>query len=105
MKLNYVRATVVFYPPSRGGRPTVPVGDGYAPYLRPRGATFYGLAVRLYGMPDHGGQYDVPYSVEIEMTYHPRRDYSSLTPGATFIIVEGPQAVGEGEVMSRRYER
>lgn len=105
MKKTYLRARVMFYSPQRGGRPVVPVGDGYAPYLRPHGATSYGLAIRVNGMPDHGGQHEVSYSVEMELTYYPGQDYTSLTPGATFLLVEGPKVVGEGEITSGRYER
>lgn len=105
MNKTYVRARVVFYAPQRGGRPVVPVGDGYAPYLRLHRATSYGMAVRVNGMPDHGGQYEVFYPVEIELTYYPSQNYTSLTPGATFLLIEGPKAVGEGEIVSWRYEK
>lgn len=103
--MNYVKARVVFYSPQRGGRLTVPVGDGYAPYLRPDGFTAYGAAVRVRGMPDHESQHEVTYAVEIELTYYPHPEYWSLIPGATFLLVEGPKVVGNGEITSEHYER
>jgi hypothetical protein len=101
MQRNYVQARVLFY--ARGGRSTVPIGDGYAPYLR--AASFADvLAVRVNGMPLEG-KFDTEYGVALELTHHPRIDYSKLKEGTNFFLLEGPKTVGEGVVTSAIYEQ
>ncbi len=103
-RMNCVKAWVRFFAPEEGGRPVPPVGDGYAPYLR-TSTGHQGLAIRVNGMPELGGQFGVPYDVELELSYHPALDYSMVQLGTSFSLVEGPKVVGEGKVISSRYEK
>jgi len=98
MTIYYIRAKVLFYPYDRGGRVCLPVGDGYAPYVRIEGAS-HDLAVRLNGLPLEG-IYDVQYDVEMELMYHPQVDYGVMSIGKTFTLVEGIKAIGEGFMVS-----
>jgi hypothetical protein len=103
MQRSYLKADVRFYRPEKGGRAFVPVSDGYAPYLR--AATLStDLPARLNGIPSNG-KYDTSYEVEIELSYHPKLDYSSLTEGSKVELVEGPKVVGEGIVTSKIYTK
>ena len=98
---NYVRAKVIFYPPIRGGRVCVPMGDGYAPYLRVASAAG-DLAIRVDGLPSNG-MFDMEYEVRLELTYHPRISYFNLEEGTRFLLIEGPKVIGEGVVWSAIY--
>lgn len=101
MQRSYVKAKLLFYPPARGGRQLVPVGDGYAPYLR-AGSFTNALAIRVNGMPSEG-KFDTEYEAALELTYYPRVDYSKLQEGTRFLLLEGPKTVGEGVVTSAIY--
>jgi translation elongation factor EF-Tu-like GTPase len=100
---SYLKARVEFYSSERGGRPFVPIRDGYAPYVR-SAATTQDLPVRVNGMPING-KYEMPYDVEVELMYHPKIDYSALVEGTEFTLVEGTKTVGEGAITSPIYER
>ena len=103
MKRSYVKAKVQFYPRTLGGRSCVPFGDGYAPYLR-ASMLSEDLAIRINGMPS-SGQYETEYEVELELSYHPRLDYSQLIEKTAFKLIEGPRIVGRGVITSPIYER
>lgn len=103
-RMSYVKAWVRFFAPEEGGRPVLPVGNGYAPYLR-TSTGHQDLAIRVNGMPEQGGQFGVPYDVELELSYHPALDYSTVQPGTSFSLVEGPKVIGEGKVIASRYEK
>ena len=100
---SYLKACVQFFSVDHGGRPFVPIRNGYAPYIR-SDANAQDLAVRINGMPING-KYETPYDVEIELTYHPRVDYSCLINGTKFTMIEGSKTVGEGTVTSAIYQR
>lgn len=80
----------------------MPVGTGYAPYLRIPGEDDI-YAVRINEMPSDG-EYSDEYAIEVELTYHPRIDYSSLLKADRFEIIEGPTVVDEGRAISRCQE-
>jgi hypothetical protein len=103
METSYVKARVLLYPMHRGGRPSVLIGDGYAPYVRIAGLAS-DLPIRINGMP-RDGRYEVSYDVELELSYHPRIDYSQLREDVQIQIIEGPKVVGEGVVTSAVYLR
>lgn len=50
---------------------------------------------------DHECQLGQPVGVTMELTNHPRVDYSEVLPGSTFTIREGGKIVGYGKVISR----
>jgi len=94
----FIRASVLFFPPARGGRPSLPIGDGYAPDLRV--ATLdHDLAVIFYNLP-FGGAFDTFYPIGIELRYYPRSDYWHLKNGGEFEIIMGPRIEGRGRVES-----
>jgi hypothetical protein len=99
----YVKAQITFYEHERGGRPFVPIRDGYAPYLRVEGS-IVDLPVRVIGMPLNG-RFGVAHQVELELMYPSKLDYGTLVEGCGFKVVEGPKIVGEGVVLSSAYER
>ena len=103
MQQSFVKARVLFYAPNRGGRPYVPIRDGYAPYIRAEGLA-EDLAIRVNKMPLNG-KYETWYDVELELSYHPRIDYSPLVKETAFKLIEGPKIVGEGVVTSPIFER
>ncbi len=103
MERSYVKAKVLFYSPSRGGRPFVPIRDDYAPYLR-SGLFAEDLAIRINGMPLNGN-YEIEYEVELELSYHPRIDYSPLMEKSQFKLIEGRKIIGKGIVTSVIYQR
>ena len=76
----------------------MPVGSGYAPYIR-TSSLKEDLPVRLYGLPE-SGNFDAEYNVELELSYHPRIDYSGLKSGDEFSLIEGVKVVGSGVISS-----
>jgi len=104
MKRFYVKADVLFFSSNQGGRFCVPVGDGYAPYLRIVSSEIV-FPVRINGMPTVASKFEITYAVELELTYYPQIDYSSLIFGITFELVEGPKVIGNGKITSNKYER
>jgi hypothetical protein len=98
MSLSHAKAAVLFFSPQRGGRPCVPVLDGYAPYIRSK-VLPVDLAIRVNGMPVNG-KYETSYNVTLEFTYHPKIDYSALVSGLSFQLVEGLKHIGEGTITS-----
>jgi hypothetical protein len=103
VELNYVKASVLFFAPCRGGRHFVPIRDGYAPYVRVGGLA-EDLPVRVNGMPING-QYETSYEVDLELSYHPKLSYSALQPNTVFEIIEGPKIIGEGIIISEIFQR
>jgi hypothetical protein len=90
----HILAEVTFKPHSAGGRPMMPVGSGYAPYLR-SGLTSEALAVRVNNVPA-GAQFGQAINVTIELSYYPKFDYGALAEGLPIQLVEGPKVVAEG---------
>ena len=103
MQQSFTKARVLFYSPSRGGRPYVPIRDGYAPYIRAEGLS-QDLPIRVNKMPLNG-KYETRYDVELELSYHPTMDYSPLVEGTAFKLIEGPKTIGEGVITSAIFER
>ena len=79
----------------------MPVGNGYAPYIRSK-ALPDDYMVRIMGLPEIGA-FGQTYEIDVELSYHPRLDYSSLRPGTHFLLVEGPKTIGSGEVRSEMF--
>lgn len=90
----HILAEVTFKPYSAGGRPMMPVGSGYAPYLR-SGLAHEDLAVRVSDVPS-GAQFGQAINVTIELSYYPKLDYGALTEGVPIQLIEGPKVVAEG---------
>ena len=90
----HVLAEVTFKPHNAGGRPVMPVGSGYAPYLR-SGLVDEDLAVRVNNVPV-GAAFGQPIMVTIELSYHPKLNYGVLSEGVQIQFVEGPKVVAEG---------
>jgi hypothetical protein len=90
----HVLAEVAFKPHNAGGRPMMPVGSGYAPYLRSE-VTAEDLAVRVNNVPA-GADFGQTISVSIELSYYPQQDYGPLVDGVPIQLIEGPKVVAEG---------
>lgn len=90
----HVLAEVTFKAHAAGGRPMMPVGSGYAPYLR---SSLVGedLAVRVNNVPV-GADFGQTISVSIELSYYPQQDYGALAEGVAIQLIEGPKIVAEG---------
>ena len=89
-----VKVQVVFNPPSQGGRHTMPVGSGYAPYLR-SGLVQDDLAVRVEGIP-LGASFGDNIEILLELCYYPKINYGSLKQGVPVQLIEGIKVVAEG---------
>lgn len=89
----HILAEVTFKPHSAGGRAAIPIGSGYAPYLR-SGLTHEDLAVRI-NVPS-GTQFDQAINITIELSYYPKRDYGALAEGVPIQLMEGPKIIAEG---------
>ena len=90
----YILAEISFKPHSAGGRPVMPVGSGYAPYIR-SGLVAEDLAVRVNNMPA-GADFGQRIRVSIELSYFPEQNYGAFTEGVPIQLVEGPKIVAEG---------
>ena len=93
-KAAHIVAEVTFKPHNQGGRPLMPVGSGYAPYLR-TSLVSEDLAVRVNEVPS-GADFGQVISVLIELSYHPQQDYGALADGVPIQLIEGPKIVAEG---------
>ena len=94
-KKNYIQAKVIFKKENEGGRCCMPVETGYSPHL----ATKVNEMLGVYFIdikPD--AQFGEPFNVKIGLLYHPKVDYSNLSLGTEFKIIEGPKIVGTGTV-------
>jgi len=96
--MSYVLADVIFVPYGEGGRIVMPVGSGYAPYLRSQFMS-EDLAVRINNIPA-GAQFGQVIRVAIELTYYPAIDYGPLAEGVTIYLIEGPKVVARGNCRS-----
>lgn len=90
----YVDARVRFFRYEDGGRPQMPIGSGYAPYIRSQSLQ-QDLAVRVNNVPA-GAELDSEVQVELELSWFPRFNYDALKKGVKFVLVEGPKVVAEG---------
>jgi hypothetical protein len=81
----------------------MPVGSGYAPYIR--ASSFKeDLPIRVYGLPA-SGRFDAEYDAELELSYHPRLDYSALKSGDEFSLIEGVKVIGSGVILSEIFAK
>ncbi len=72
-----------------------PVLDGYRPHLRIGEGEYLGISFFDVGPAAPG----VSLRAKAKLMYWPNVDYSSLTPGVKFQVMEGSQAVGQGMVV------
>jgi translation elongation factor EF-Tu-like GTPase len=93
-----VRARIRLRPTSDGGR-KAPIGlDGrYRPHVVVVGGdgTHLGVIVRS----SEATEVDPGETSEVTLQLLYDIDYSSLSAGAAFTIVEGPKAIGDGQVL------
>jgi hypothetical protein len=94
-----IEIEVRFLNPDDGGRqqpPNLKAGT-YRPHFRvPPDTTLLGVAF-VDGPPLM--QPNVPFRATVRPLYAPSVDYSLLTVGAHFDVVEGPKVVGDGVVI------
>ncbi len=72
----------------------MPVGNGYAPYLR-TGLVPDDLAVRVNDVPI-GAAFGTAITVTLELTYFPQLDYGPLADGVPIMLLQGAKIVAEG---------
>lgn len=74
-----------------------PRQQNYMPHIRVQGKGEW-LGVRFLDGPDEivPGE---PGRVTIEMIYHPRVDYSTVTAGISVDVVEGKRVVARGRIL------
>ena len=76
----------------------MPVGSGYAPYLR-TGLIPDDLAVRVNDLPVTA-VFGQPITAKLELCYYPKIDYGGLKKGVPIELVEGPKIVARGHCKS-----
>jgi hypothetical protein len=89
---SFVKAKVRFFTYEDGGRPCVPVLNGYSPYLRVSNGM--DIAARFYGMPA-SGKYNNYYDIEIQL-FDADMEFLKGCEDHEFKIIEGNKIVGEG---------
>src|SRR5438046_1327245 len=94
---EFVKSRVRFLSAANGGRVVMPTGNGYAPYIRATSLP-HDLPIRVNGLPDEG-KFEKEYEVTLELTYT-SNDYSPLSKGVPFLLVEGSRVVAEGRITS-----
>ena len=72
----------------------MPVGSGYAPYLR-TSLVLDDLAVRVNDAPANA-PFGEAIMVTLELMHFPRLDYGPLTEGVPILLIEGPKIIAEG---------
>jgi hypothetical protein len=95
---EYIEAKIQMFPTEAGGRWQPLQGDysRYYPHLR------VGTEGEYLGVAFYIGPEKITPGVDalvIMRLLYPHVDYTSLTVGATFDILEGPNAVGTGTVL------
>ena len=83
---------------TRGSRPQLPTGSGYAPHFVVNGDQTW-LGVRFLDCPSDM-QFGKPFRVTVELLYPDSVDYSLLHEGAIFDVREGSKIVATGRVLS-----
>ena len=89
-----MRGRVVFFPRNEGGRDHMPTSD-YRPHFSTKPGETLGVRITEISQSSKLGE---PIEVSFELIY-PNVDYSSLTRGSTFRIMEGSKIVGSGLVI------
>jgi len=100
MLSEYIKARISVLTHEDGGRSTPfwPKGGVYRPHLRVGAGEM--LGVQFVDGPDEVAP-GAKAEVVMQLLY-PGVDYSSLVPGATFTVLEGPRVVATGIVVDRR---
>jgi hypothetical protein len=94
-------ASIIFFNTENGGRTTSVSEQGcqYRPHVQ------VGPEGQYLGVCFIDGPETIPLGIETEvillLVYHPKVDYSALTLGTQFQILEGPHRVGSGIVTGR----
>lgn len=91
-----LRVRVTMFAADRGGRHSVvDLESQYRPHVVVDGGDGALLGVQFLQEPGTQLTPEVPTECSVLLLY-PLVNYSPLLPGASFTIVEGPRAVGEG---------
>jgi len=93
------KVEVIFLSEDKGGRRFIPdLTDGsYRPHFRvPMSGTL--LGIQFYDGPETAS-FNTPLLATVDFIYEPEVNYSSLTLGAKFDILEGYKIVGHGRII------
>lgn len=88
-----LRAQVVFFTENEGGRNHMP-SSGYRPHFSTKPGEMLGVRIIEISPSSKFGE---PTEISFELVY-PLVDYSSLTSGSKFKILEGKTVVGSGNI-------
>lgn len=99
MSIRTAEATVTFKASSDGGRQMPALQGQYRPHLRIGSGEYLGVA--FVGEPNLPIEPGTTVTAVFELMYD-GVDYSALTEGSRFDILEGPRVVGFGYVTHRR---
>lgn len=90
------KAIVEIFSHDRGGRACMPEGTGYSPHACSIGGKEY-LPIALHNVP-HTAKLDFEFEASIEFLYFQRLDYSILTSGEEFNLIEGVKIIGKARI-------
>ena len=96
--MNSYRARITIHSHDRGGRPAMPVDSGYSPHACTPGGQEY-LPIVLLDVPD-SATFNVEFEAVVQLRYPDRLDYSVLTSGHEFDLVEGVKRVGRARLIT-----
>lgn len=98
--MSSFNAKVEIFSRSRGGRPIMPAGSGYAPDAIVPGSSAR-LPVILHDVPP-GATLDTEFEAMIELRYPDKLDYNELFSGRDFDLVEGNRKIGRARIVVTR---
>ncbi len=107
--LPTIKSLVTFLDEEHGGRKNLPVlpSSEYRPHIviqspdiRTATPEDHYLGVRFLAAPAELS-FQLAYECMLELSYHPRVDYSKASAGATFTIREGGRVIGFGTITER----
>ncbi len=87
------KAIVEIYSIDKGGRPCMPEGTGYSPHACSIDGEEY-LPIVFHNVPT-AATLDETFEASIEFLYPEQLDYSILTSGREFDLVEGVKRIGK----------
>lgn len=100
MEKHSVRVQITFRTHRDGGRATpadLRLGI-YRPHFRVGHGEYLGVA--MFNCPLGVVVAGTPVHADAVLVYQPNVDYSALTPGVVFEVLEGAQIVGTGKVLA-----
>lgn len=90
-------AEIIIYSSDMGGRPSLPEGSGYSPHAcSPDGEEY--LPIIFHDIPT-SATLNAKFEALIEFRYPDELDYTPLTTGKQFDLVEGVKRIGHAQLL------